>query len=610
MIMWPGNASSPTVNAAAGLIVVALVIFGLYVGRDLLIPLALAGILSFILFPVVRRLTNWGVPQGLAVTLVGTALIAAALGSAAFAGRQVAQLLEEVPRHEMNLREKAQHVHSFLGGTGIWLRTIETLRNVEQEVHDPETESKPLKIEVAPERPLSVFLEYTRSTLPSIATAGLSLVITIFMLLEYGELRDRVVRLMGTAEIGRSTQALNEAGYDLAHFLLLQTGLNMSFGVFIGIALWLIGIPSPGLWGVVAALMRFVPYVGSALAAIFPVALAAMVDPGWWVLIGTAAVFIGGDIVVGQFVEPLLFGARTRLSSIAVIFGAAFWTLLWGPIGLVLAVPLTLMIVVVGQHVPHLEFLHILLGNEPVLEPHQRLYRQLLAGDTIEAAKDAERSLEQNGYGKYLDETVIECLRMASVDRQRGVLGKGQLEDLNTVLPEYIAQIRELLDFKHEQRAAKIGQGEAAPPIKTATAVVIAGRGIIDHAAAELIADAIRSELGVSTQCPSLGGLTGISAAAKGAHDSETDIVVLVSVGEVTAAQLDLLVSRVKRVFEGSAIAIGYWTGSKNAVSLRKEHDGGLVFPADTVDALVHTIGRIANERMTNPRRPPPLKLV
>jgi hypothetical protein len=132
------------------------------------------------------------------------------------------------------------------------------------------------------------------------------------------------------------------------------------------------------------------------------------------------------------------------------VIGAAFWPLLWGPIGLVLAVPLTLMIVVVGQHVPHLEFLHILLGNEPVLEPHQTLYRQLLAGDTTEAAKDAERSLEQDGYIKYLDQTAIACLQMASVDRQRGVLGKAQLEDLKAVLPEYIAPIRELLDFRHE----------------------------------------------------------------------------------------------------------------------------------------------------------------
>jgi predicted PurR-regulated permease PerM len=609
MIMWLGSSSNPVVNGAAGLIVATIVILGLYDGRDLLVPLALAGILSFILFPLVRRLINWGVPQGLAVTLVVTVLIAAVTGGITLAGHQVAQLLEDVPRHETNLREKARHVHSLLGGTGIWQRAIETMRNVEQEVHDPETETKPLKIEVAADRPLSVFLEYTRSTLPSIATAGLSLVMTIFILLQYGELRDRILRLLGVGEIGRSTQALSEASYDLAHFLLLQTGLNVCFGVFIAAALWLIGIPSPGLWGAVAALMRFVPYVGSALAAIFPIALAAMVDPGWWKLMETAAVFVGGDIIVGQFVEPLLFGSRTRLSSIAVVFGAAFWTLLWGPVGLILAVPLTLTIVVIGQHIPHLEFLRVLLGNEPVLEPHQKLYRQLLAGDTTEAAKDAGRWLEESGYIKYLDETVIACLQIASDDRQRGVLGKAQLDALKVVLPEYIAQVRELLDFKQEQEGARVGEEETASPDKSATAVVIAGRGIIDQTAAELIADAIRSEPGISTQCPSLGGLTGISAVGQAANNASADIIVLVSVGEITGAQLDLLVNRAKRVFEGSAIVIGYWGGSNTAESL-KEHDGGLVFTAETVDVLLHTVGRIANERATNPRRPPPLKLV
>src|SRR6266853_4698710 len=151
----------------------------------------------------------------------------------------------------------------------------------------------------------------------------------------------------------------------------------------------------------------------------------------------TGAVFVGGDIIVGQFIEPILFGSRTRLSSISVVFGAAFWTLLWGPIGLILAVPLTLTIVVIGQHVPRLEFRRILLGTEPVLEPHQKLYRQLLAGDTIEAAKDAERWLDESGYIKYLNETVIACLQIASADHQQGVLGKEQLEDLKVFLPEY-----------------------------------------------------------------------------------------------------------------------------------------------------------------------------
>jgi hypothetical protein len=252
-------------------------------------------------------------------------------------------------------------------------------------------------------------------------------------------------------------------------------------------------------------------------------------------------------------------------------------------------------------------FLRVLLGNEPVLEPHQKLYRQLLAGDTTEAAKDAGRWLEESGYIKYLDETVIACLQIASDDRQRGVLGKAQLDALKIVLPEYVAHVRELLDFKQEQESGRIG--ETASRNKSATAVIIAGRGIIDHTAAELIADVIHSELGISTQCPSLGGLTGISAVGQAANNASADIIVLVSVGEITGAQLDLLVNRAKRVFEGSAIVIGYWGGSKEAESL-KEHDGGLVFGAETVDMLVHTVGRIANDRATNPRPPPPLKLV
>src|SRR5580704_4624331 len=183
--MWAGGSPSAVVNGAAGLIVATLVILGLYEGRDLLIPLAIAAILSFILFPLVRRLNNWGFPKGLAVALVMSALVAALLGSLTLAGREVGHLLEEVPRHESNLREKARHVHSFIGGTGVWQRAIDTLQRVEQEVRDPETESKPVKIEVAPNQPMARLLEYTRSTLPSLVTAGLAFVVTLFMLLQY-----------------------------------------------------------------------------------------------------------------------------------------------------------------------------------------------------------------------------------------------------------------------------------------------------------------------------------------------------------------------------------------------------------------------------------------
>ena len=605
--MWPGSSPSAVVNGAAGLIIGSLIILGLYEGRDLLIPLAVAAILSFILFPLVRRLNDWGFSQGLAVTLVMSALVGALVGSLTLAGREVGQLLEEVPRHESNLREKARYVYSFIGGTGVWQRAIDTLLRVEQEVRNPETENKPIKIEVAPDQPLARLFDYTRSTLPSLVTAGLALVVTLFMLLQYGELRDRVLRLMGVGEIGRSTQALNEAGSDLAHFLLLQAGLNASFGILMGVALWVIGIPSPGLWGAMAALMRFVPYVGSTLSAIFPLALAAMIDSGWEMLIETAAVFLTAEVAIGQLVEPLLFGSYTRLSSIAVVLCAAFWTFLWGPVGLILAVPLTLTIVVIGQHIYRLEFLSILLGNDPVLEPYEKLYRQLLAGDAAEAAKDADTWLDEHGYAKYLDEAVIPSLRIASDDQRRAVLGKEQLDRLKDSMTEYIAQIRELLDFKSEQRKAETTlSGDVTPASKVAAAVVIAGRGAIDQGVAELVAEAIRFHLGMPTQCPSLGGLTGISAASGEARDAAPDVVVLISVGEITAAQLTLLQRRATRVFERAVIIIGYWHNPRELPD--RGQDDKLIF-AESVDSVLRSV-RLVTERTMTSSRPPPLKLV
>jgi predicted PurR-regulated permease PerM len=592
--MWPGASPSAAVNGAAGMIIGALLIAALYVGRDLLIPLALAGLLTFVLAPLVRRLDNWGVPNGPSVALVVAALLGAVVAGATVAGRQVAQLLEELPTHEANLRDKARFVHLEFGGSGIWQRAAATIRSVEQEVRDPQTESKPMKIEVAQgsDQPWMTIFEYTRQSVPSLVTAALTLLLTIFMLLQYRDLRDRAVRLMGTAEMGRSTQAFNEAGADLAHFLLLQSGLNAGFGVFIGLSLWAIGVPSPVLWGALAAVLRFIPYVGAFASAAFPLALAAMVDPGWWMFLKTAAVFLVAEPLVGQIVEPLLFGSQTRLSALAVLLGTAFWTLLWGPLGLVLAVPLTLAVVVMGQHVPHLEFLRILLGNEPVLEPPEQLYHQLLAGEAILAAKEADRWIAEETFENYLDQVAIPSLRVASDDQKRAVLGQEQTNELNETVAEYIKLVKESLDFKHEQQGAAI----AAKPEtarRSATVLVLAGRGSLDLAAAQLIAEAVRLELGIVARCPSLGGLTGIAAAAEAGGDAPPDIVALVSVGAVTPAQLDLLLRRVRWTFPRSQIIIGYWDEARQQADADAE---GIRY-AESIAALIDLVGRTADQR-------------
>jgi predicted PurR-regulated permease PerM len=487
-------------------------------------------------------------------------------------GRQLTQLLEDLPTHEANLRDKARFVHFELGGAGIWQRAAATVSRIDEDVRDPQTD-KPLKIEVAQgtKDPFTTIFEYTRMSAPSLMSAALVLLLTIFMLLQYRDLRDRMVRLMGTAEMGRSTQAFDEASGDLAHYLLLQSGVNASFGVFVALSLWAIGIPSPVLWGAMTAVLRFVPYVGVLLSAAFPMALAAMIDPGWWKLMETAAVFVVGDPLLGQFIEPLLVGHQTRLSPLAVLIGISFWSLLWGPVGLVLAVPLTLAIVVMGQHLPRLEFLRILLGNEPVLEPHEHLYHQFLAEEASLAAKEAERWTGEHTFEDYLDQVAIPALRVAAEDQKRGVLGREQFHEL---------------EYGREQPAAPVGP-KTDPAGRSV--LVLAGRGSLDLAAAQLIAEAIRLKLGFIARCPSLGGLTGIGAAAEAEPDAPPDTLVLVSVGAVTSAQLKLLLRRIGSTFPRSQIIVGYWDPAEQ---LHTTDVNGSVRYAESVASLVELVGR------------------
>ena len=595
--MWPGSSPSAVVNGAAGMIIAALLVAGLYAGQEILIPLALAGLLGFVLAPLVRRLEGWGLPNAFAVPAVIIILLAALFGGATVAGREVTQLLKEVPQHEANLRDKARFLHFELGTPGIWQNAAATLRSVEQEIADPKENGGPLQVQVAQnsEPPLITFFEFTRKSVPSLLTAALALLLTIFVLLQYRDLRDRAVRLMGRSEIGRATQAFDDAASDLGHYLMLQAAVNFGFGTFIGLALWAIGIPSPILWGTLTAILRFVPYVGAFVSAAFPMALAAMIDPSWWKLIEVAAVFVIGDPLVGQILEPLLFGSQTRLSPLAILLAIAFWTLLWGPIGLVLAVPLTLSIVVMGQHVPRLEFLRVLLGNEPVLEPHEKLYHQLLAGEAQIAAKEADQWIGEHSLVQYLDEVVVPAFRIASGDQRRAVLGREQTNEFKEATEEYVGLVQEAIEYKFEPEGSSAASGDDAKleaGRRSPTALVLAGRGSEDLAVSQLIADAIRLERGIDTRCSPLGGLTGISSAAELGADEPPEVVALVSVGTVTRGQLDILLRRLRRSFPLSHIVVGYWDAGGASPDVAEE-----IRCAGSVSALVDLVSREADAR-------------
>ena len=269
------------------------------------------------------------------------------------------------------------------------------------------------------------------------------------------DLRNRLVRLAGSGDIQRTTAALDDAGKRLSKLFLTQIIFNAVFGLAIGIGLEFIGVPSAPLWGLMAMILRFVPYIGALISAIFPLILAAAVGSGWEMLLLTALLFVFLELLAGQVIEPLVYGHSSGLSPVAVILSASFWTWLWGPVGLVIATPLTVCLVVVGRHVERLKFLDILLGNRPPLTPPQLVYQRMLAGDPFEAAEQAHDFLRGSSLEDYCDTILLEGLRLAEADRRLGHLDEERLDRIASTVEELVAD----LEAHHE-----IGATDPPPP--------------------------------------------------------------------------------------------------------------------------------------------------
>ena len=296
----------------------------------------------------------------------------------------------------------------------------------------PPSGGKPIPVEVhtpAP-TPLDQLQTIIGIVLEPLATFGAVLLFVLFLLLQREDVRDRAIRLMGSHDLEKSTTAMDDAGDRLSKYFLGMTAINAGFGVIIGVGLWMIGVPSPVLWGVLAMLMRFVPFIGSFIAAACPLMLAAAVDPGWSMFLWTLALYAISEPIMGSVIEPLVQSHRTGLSPLAIVLAAAFWTLLWGPIGLLLAIPLTVVLVVLGRHVERLEFLNVVLGDSPPLSPPERFYQRMLAGDPAEAVEQAEKYIKECPLIDYYDEVVIEGLRLAQADADRGTLEPSRLADI------------------------------------------------------------------------------------------------------------------------------------------------------------------------------------
>jgi GAF domain-containing protein len=341
-------------------------------------------------------------------------------------------------------------------------------------------------------QPLDVIRSVVGPLLAPLATAGLVIVFVIFILLEQEDLRDRFIKLAGAGDLQKSTQALNDAAARVSRYLLMQLVVNLTYGVPIGLALYLIGVPNAVLWGLLAAVLRFVPYLGPFLAALFPIALAVAVDPGWSMLLWVVALFLVAELISNNVVEPWLYGSSTGLSSLAIIMAAIFWTTLWGPVGLFLATPLTVCLVVIGRYVPQLEFLGVLLGSDPVLAPEERLYQRLLAGNLEEAVEMAETYVDEQSSRAFYDHVAMPALRLAENDRQRSTTDTNYRRQVASTAT---CVVREIADHVRE-KAAQAAKKEGVPtPDEAAAGAVrvlcIAGRTELDGAAAEMVAQAL-----------------------------------------------------------------------------------------------------------------------
>jgi predicted PurR-regulated permease PerM len=556
-----------------------LVVAFLYFARDVIVPIALAVLLSFLLAPAIRWLRRLHLGRVAAITLTVLIAFLAMVGFAAVVMQEISTLAQQIPEYRSNLEAKIRSLPEVLPGGGIVHRVTSMVQQLGRELTQTETQisraadnhsatgtssvepAKPVPVEIRrPEfEPLQIVQSVIGPLLQPLAMAGLVIVFVIMILLEREDLRDRVLRLAGRRDLHRTTVAMDDAASRISRYLLRQLVVNACCGLPIGIGLALIGIPNAALWGIFAALLRFLPYLGIVIAASFPVALAVAVDPGWMLLVWVILLFVGVELLVANLLEPWVYAASTGLSSVALIAAATFWTWLWGPIGLLLSTPLTVCLVVLGRHVPQLEFLDVMLGNDPVLAPDETFYQRLLANDPEEAIEQAEEFLKEQALAEFFDEVAIPALVRAQADSDEGLLPA----ERRLMIREGIrAMLEDLSDDAPPDADSTTG-----PPItEGASAIVcVAGRNELDEAAGSLLVHLLRSQQSVSiADALPADALTSDRYQSSLAHAT---VICLSLISTHSPVRARYLVRRLSRRAPRARVLVGFWNLSPDEVA-------------------------------------------
>jgi predicted PurR-regulated permease PerM len=441
----PASPAPSTQFHAGGLVNGAVVLGLLYFGREVLVPITLAVILSLLIAPLVRKLRRFVRSQVTAV--LGSVVVLTLLvgGLASVIVSQVVAMAESLPQYEYTIRDKLNSVQELTLGRVMQGETGRMMSRLGAEAGGASaparttldgaqlTSSGAVPVEVRPraQTPVEVISHLFSSIWGPLGRASIVLIVMVFVLLEHEALRDRFIRLLGGSDLRRTTQAFNDAGERLSRFFVSQLAVNVGVGVAIWLGLMLIGLPHALLWAVLTALLRFVPYVGVFIAAGSAALMAAAVDPGWTLTLETLGLFGAVELVSSQVVEPQLYGHSTGLSPLSVVVAAIFWSWIWGPIGLLVSTPLTLCLVVAGRHIKGLAFLDVLLGDTPALSMSERFYQRAMSGDHEEIVAAAHTYLKRKSFARYCDKILMPALQLAAAD-----LGK------HTITPQQQAMVK------------------------------------------------------------------------------------------------------------------------------------------------------------------------
>ncbi|MDR3702434.1 MAG: AI-2E family transporter [Candidatus Sulfopaludibacter sp.] len=459
----PGLPARPKLRGDAGAVAMLGTVAALYFAREILIPLALALVLTFLLIPGVTLLQR--LRLGRVVSVLTTVLVSLAVagGIGWVIANQLVDVANQLPQYSQNIHAKIEDFHSPV--TGQLGRAAASVEEIVRELSSPaapspaspsprQSRKQPIP-PPAPASPLPVQMVQPATSgwtelrnlgapvLAPLGRAGMVVIFTIFMLLKREDLRNRLLRLAGLSQLNLMTRALDDASVRVSRYLLMQFLVNASFGVLFGFGLYWIGVPYPALWGAVAAILRYVPYVGTLVAATLPIALSLAVFDGWLRPLLVLILVAGLELITANFLEPWLYGAHVGISSLALLVTSVFWAVLWGPAGLILATPLTVCVVVLGRHVPQLSFLHVLLGDEPVLAAEAQVYQRLLAMDQLEAHAVLGQSLKEKPLAELYDSVLLPALSLAEQDRHKGAIDAAREEFLFLSINEMIVEFSE-----------------------------------------------------------------------------------------------------------------------------------------------------------------------